>query len=113
MFLCYHQRFLKIKIKSLIAEARIIKEQEKKAGPNLRDRLRHHRITVVRLEARASFLAYAYLRGRTLASVEGTSGVTNLAAYERALRIVKKFGTTTAERGFDKWAVGHFVVPAF
>lgn len=86
------KRFLKVKIKSLAAEARIIKNEERKlktvkvevpvkdrAGNVLRQKivrklaarkqlqfnsLREHRVGVVRAEARNSLIAYAFLRGR-------------------------------------------------
>ncbi len=81
---------LKVKIKSLAAEARIIRLEEKRAskrryikpsvsisrvwtyhGDNdLRESLHRHRIDVVRVEARHSLLAYAFLRGVPYAAVE-------------------------------------------
>jgi hypothetical protein len=74
------ERFaLKIKIKSLAEEARIIRAAEDKlkghgvdnfAYPAEGWKLYAHRIAVVRPEARATQLAYAYLRGRTYRQVE-------------------------------------------
>ncbi len=62
---------LKVKIKSLAAEAVIIRSEESKTkDPYARSLLREHRITVVRDEQRYSLLAYGYLRGKTLAEVE-------------------------------------------
>lgn len=79
---------LKIKSKNLTAEARIIRDEEIKAARvarKLRDKqnregssnhfskchsLAHHRTTVVRYEARATFLARAYLSGKTYEHVE-------------------------------------------
>ena len=64
-------RHLKIKIKSLAAEARIIRAMEGKASDKYcRSSLRHHRISDVREEARYSQLAYAYLRCRPYLTVE-------------------------------------------
>jgi hypothetical protein len=85
--------FLKIKIMSLAAEASIIRREERKAYDNhaARKRLRRsnargrqhtvgdrvlflelkrHRRHVVREEARASQLAYGFLRGRTYHQLE-------------------------------------------
>lgn len=76
------------KIRSLAEEARIIRHEERKTAsipatpdiwdgtPNFYKRdstrsiLRHHRVTVVRDEARATLLAYAYLRGVPYKAVE-------------------------------------------
>lgn len=65
---------LKVKIKSLAAEARVIRTEESKAKAR-GDRhkvnsLHNHRVGIVRNEARLSLLCYAMLRGRTYAQVE-------------------------------------------
>src|SRR5271168_5421761 len=79
--------YLKIKIKSLAAEAVIIKQEERKwkavrqvfTGDNdvsinaphqMFFNLRYHRLFEVRTECRAAILAYGYLRGRTYQSIE-------------------------------------------
>ena len=64
--------YLKIKIKSLAAEASIIRREEKRwPGPSAtRTGLHLHRVFEVRHEARAALLAYAFLRGRTYRAVE-------------------------------------------
>jgi hypothetical protein len=83
--------FLKIKIISLAAEARIIRAEERK-WPRERDfpleqrqepgskkrwvtrvELASHRRVVVRGEARSALLAYGYLRGRAYRQIEATS----------------------------------------
>jgi len=63
---------LKIKIKSLAAEARIIKEEERRwRYPHpMRESLRRHRRHDVRAEARHSLIAYGFLRGRRYAQIE-------------------------------------------
>lgn len=64
-------RHLKVKIKSLAAEARIIRAMEGKTSDNYcRNSLRLHRIEDVREEARHSQLAYAYLRKRPYSKAE-------------------------------------------
>ncbi len=66
--------YLMIKSKSLAAEARIIRHAElraKKEGRrSLRQGLYYHRIEIVRPEARATNLAYGFLRGRKLREIE-------------------------------------------
>lgn len=61
--------FLKIKLKSLAAEAKIIRKEEKKEL-GFRVELRDHRIFPVRREARHTLLAYSFLRGRPYREVE-------------------------------------------
>lgn len=65
---------LKVKIKSLAEEAKIIKREEKKAlSKNDRDKyvsLYLHRIQIVRPECRSSNLAYGFLRGRPYSKLE-------------------------------------------
>ena len=64
--------YLKIKIMSLAAEARIIR-REARTWPGQspqRVGLHEHRVNVVRRECRAASLAYAFLRGRAYRSLE-------------------------------------------
>lgn len=60
---------LKIKLKSLAAEAKIIRKEERKGG-YYREELYRHRIDVVRYEARHTHIAYGLIRGRTLDQIE-------------------------------------------
>jgi hypothetical protein len=61
--------FLKVKLKSLAAEARIIRDEEKK-NPLFHQALREHRIGIVRNEARHTQLAYGFLRGLSYRQIE-------------------------------------------
>jgi DNA-binding HxlR family transcriptional regulator len=94
-------KYLKVKIKTLTAEARIIRGEEYKAkkrrtwasvrqGREEQARiayeefwgLRDHRTGVVRKEARSSLLAYGYIRGRKYLEVETISkSFQNLERY--------------------------------
>lgn len=106
MFKTHHQSFLKVKIKSLAEEARIIRLEEKKAFPNeKREQLYQHRVYDVRQESRAALLAYAYLRGRDLLQIEPNSKESwqRHKVYKRAHKIVKKFGTQDAYDNFETW----------
>ena len=84
---------LRVKIKSLAEESRIIRLEEKRLpGPCFkRACLRQHRIEDVRQAARASQLAYAFLRGRTYRSVEVTTREP-LTVTKQLLKNVKDFG---------------------
>lgn len=65
---------LRVKRKTLAAETRIIRDEERKAarqGDEFRlSILRSHRVTVVRRVARAAHLAHAYLKGMPYRAVE-------------------------------------------
>lgn len=64
---------LKVKLKSLAAEARIIRKEELRARSNdLREELYLHRIGPVREAARNTHLAYGFIRGRTIDEMEPT-----------------------------------------
>lgn len=102
MFKPYNQRFLKVKIKSLAEEARIIRREERKSANTLLNRLHEHRTYDVRRESRASFIAYGYLRGKPLSVVE-QKGKRCSVIDRRAYSIVKKFGTTDASKAFEVW----------
>lgn len=84
---------LRVKVKSLAAEARIIRREERRARcGRTRESLYLHRIRDVRGEARAALLAYAFLRGREYGAAE-TPGKFNRPDWKRVLALVNKFGT--------------------
>lgn len=101
-------KMLKVKIKSLAAEARIIRLEERLAlGARLHDgadglpvyrgrdaklhsELHEHRVRDVRQEQRSSLLAYAFLRGVPLAACEAKCKVP--PDWKRVGQIVEKFG---------------------
>lgn len=66
--------YLRVKIKSLAVEARIIRTEERKAKARgeraLLDGLHTHRIFDVRIAARRTLLAYGYLRGKSYREIE-------------------------------------------
>jgi hypothetical protein len=88
-FTSERRRALRVKIKSLAAEARIIRQEESRTRRQMTDAagkpdlvaalasafvsLRAHRTNDVRRESRYSLLAYALLRGRSMASAEPVS----------------------------------------
>lgn len=62
---------LKIKIKSLAEEARIIRKEEQRAYHELlRSEMHQHRVVELRRVARNTLLAYGFIRGRTYLQVE-------------------------------------------
>jgi hypothetical protein len=125
------RRLLKIKIKSLAAEARIIHQEERKVkkqyphGHPLREQMYLHRIREVREECRASLLAYNFIRGRTYAQTEANNhsygmGQDTFNWSQRLLRastMVSKYGPPTvtpseAINGLKAWITESSVVTA-
>ncbi len=78
---------LKIKLKSLAAEAKIIRhEEQKRPQHKLREEMYLHRIHVVRVAARETAIAYGLLRGRTIEQIEKpNSKPYNKASVEKML----------------------------
>lgn len=116
-------RYLKVKIKSLAAEAQIIRKEEHRAQSayrfssnkqGLEERytrdfsefqgLRNHRRVDVRSEARAALVAYGFLRGRKYQSIEKPDEK-NPPRWDRVLRLAEKYGTlpTNAEDQIKEW----------
>jgi hypothetical protein len=60
------RHLLKVKVKHLAAEAKIIREEESQHTGMKKWGLQHHRKTTVRRAARQSQFAYAIIRGHTL-----------------------------------------------
>lgn len=87
-------KMLKVKIKSLAAEAAIIRTEERRAasGSQLQGELHGHRVNDVRREQRLSLLAYAFLRGIPLERVEAANS--SRPDWARVQKLVEKFGAT-------------------
>ena len=82
--------FLKVKVKSLAAEARIIRHEERKTRGQIRCSLHEHRVGTVRREARNTLLAYGYLRARSYAQMERSPKTQ--PAWDSVERMIKKYG---------------------
>lgn len=74
------RRLLKIKLKSLATEAAIIRKEEEKTKhskrpevQDLRHEMHNHRVCDLRLESRATGLAYGYIRGKKYREIEPRS----------------------------------------
>src|SRR5688500_5552827 len=61
---------LRVNVKSLAAEARIIRQEERRAGPAYRYEMSAHRRGRLREEARYAQLALAFVRGKPYKSAE-------------------------------------------
>lgn len=80
------RRLLKIKLKSLAEEAKIIRKEEEKTKhsrrPEVQDLSREmhdHRVKDLRLESRATGLAYGFIRGKKYRDIEPRSDFGNSA----------------------------------
>ncbi len=83
--------YLKVKIKSLGEEARIIRKETKRTRCiSIKEGLYRHRIDTVRPEARHTHLAYGFIRGRTFKQIENKSKVA--PDWKRVRKMVEKYG---------------------
>lgn len=98
---------MKIKIKSLAAEARIIRVEEAKAKKarktELLSSLAEHRRGKLRQAARESYLVYAFLRGVPYWVVEKPgSSKPNWDEVEKAIKRFRSFNNWTPLHEIDK-----------
>lgn len=84
------REMLKIKLKSLAAESRIIRREESRTRGALREELYLHRIGIVRQEARSTLIAYGLIRGRSLEQMEAKSHTP--PDWDRINQMLKKYG---------------------
>ncbi len=88
--------YLKVKIKSLAAEAKIIRQEERKArerrNRTLQIGLASHRRGIVRHEARHSQLAYGFLRGMPYHKMEAKCHGNDEPEFGKVYKLVQKFG---------------------
>lgn len=84
--------FLKVKIMSLAAEARLIRAEERNwpGEHDARKGLRKHRIRDVRREARHALIAYGFLRGRSYRQIERVAA--QPPDWKRVEQLIEKFG---------------------
>lgn len=88
------REMLRVKVKSLTAEARIIRVEERKTFGALRNELHIHRTLHLRSEARATHIAYGLIRGRTMEQMEPKSYTK--PDQDRIGAMVKKYGPKVA-----------------
>lgn len=93
---------LKIKIKSLAAEASIIRKDERRLTGDDRTSLHNHRVIEVRREARAALLAYAYMRGKPYRDIE--QSCYQRPNLKRVTQIIQRFGGDPV--GLGEWYEG-------
>ena len=93
---------LKVKVKSLAAEAKIIRLEEHRAKtPDARASLHNHRVGVVRSATRHTLLAYGYLRGRSYRQLEASCKRT--PDWSVVEKMVQKYGPPAHNTSFEDW----------
>lgn len=95
---------LRVNVKSLAAEARIIRKEEARCGIQYYWMLRDHRVGRLREEARYANLAIAFMRGRAYSRVEGP---TSKAVDEKRLtRKIQNFLSSVSATAVIDWLAG-------
>ena len=107
--------FLKIKLKSLACEARIIRREEAQLKGQCikeqvevvrpftftRGEMEAHRRYVVGKEARHTLLAYSFIRGRAYQDVEQKAKTP--PDWKKVRQMVERYGSFTQAGGLDAW----------
>ena len=93
---------LKVKIKHLAEEARIIRKEEQKLHGMEKWKLQHHRKTVVRQAARRSQAAYQICRGRDWQSCTSHCELTRWGDWKEIDRMVRKYGSAETVESLPK-----------
>jgi len=91
---------LRCNVKSLAAEARFIRHEERRAGLCYVDSLRDHRIRVLREESRYAGLALAFIRGKSKFATEGNSKAIDLT---RLTKKIRRFLPTVGDKDVFSW----------
>lgn len=78
-------------------------------GRAVRREMIDHRRGIVRTEARASLLAYGYLRGRRYLAIEAKCHDSRWGIYPRVCKIVEGFGGDKA--GVHAWMERQMITP--
>lgn len=107
------REMLTIKLKALVAEARIIRQAERRMPGDLGIEMRLHRIRVVRSASRHTHLALGFIRGRAYGQLEATSRTQ--PDWEQVKKMVRRYsamwphlttsgGGEMVDRLIDHWA---------
>ena len=97
------QAQLKVKIKSLAEEAKLIRKEElKRKGNNWSyqaDNLREHRIYVVRPEARSAHFAYSFIKGVPFHEIEPKRKTE--PDWKRIQELIKKYASREQQQVYN------------
>lgn len=90
---------LRIKVKSLVDEAKSIRQEAKKTEGMVKWGLNHHRTTVVRYHTRLNLLAYGILIGTKYEAMERKCS--EPPSFSKVKKIAKSFGGE--EEAINAW----------
>ena len=90
------REMLRVKAKSLADEARIIRREERRAMGRLREELHLHRVNQLRWAARATFLAYGIVKGRSVDVIEVPGSDRSSELWKKVRTMVEKYGPVSA-----------------
>ena len=86
------REMLRVKAKSLADEARIIRREERRAMGQLREELHLHRVNQLREAARATFLAYGIVKGRSVDVIEVPGSERPNGLWKSVKAMVERYG---------------------
>lgn len=94
--------YLKIKVKSLAEEARIIRRERQKKHPfSIKEGLYRHNVDVIRPEVRSAHLAYGFFKGRAYGVMENRAKTE--PNWDRIEKLVKKYGSHLRLESGENW----------
>ena len=93
---------LRVKVKHLAQEARIIRNEEKRTYGDTRDWLYLHRINGVRPECRATHIAYAFAKGTALKAVEKYPSRIPTSVWARVTKMVQLYSNKST-KDYKDW----------
>lgn len=91
------REMLKVKLKSLADEARIIRFEEGRTRGAIRDELYLHRKGVVRYETRATHIAYGMVKGVPLERIEQPVQPRDAALWKKVHSMIERYGPTSTD----------------
>lgn len=99
--------YLRVKLKSLAAEAKIIRVEEQRANKYkdyaTQNELNRHRVDVVRHHSRHTLLAYQFLRGVPYAAVERPGS--KYVDWSMVLKMVQKYHSRSMKlKDLEDWS---------
>lgn len=92
---------LKVKVKHLAEESKIIRKEEQKTYGDTREWLYLHRIGIVRPVARATHIAYAFTKGVPLSKVEKYPESIPTNVWKAVASMVTKYSGKTEKEYLD------------
>lgn len=84
------REMLRVKLKSLSEESKIIRQEEKRTFGTMRNQLHIHRVLNVRRAARETHLAYGLIIGRTHDQIE--NGRKTEPNWDAVTKMIKSYG---------------------